>query len=441
MPKVTIIIPAYNAEKFIGRCVKSVLRQEYEDFELIVIDDASTDRTAALLEGFAEEDSRVRVIAGKVNRGVSACRNAGLEAAQGEYIQFIDADDWITPDATRLMVTAAEDSGGDLVVSDFYRVVDKNVAVKGDIDQGGLLSREDFADCMMENPADFYYGVLWNKLFRRDLIRKYDIRMDESLSWCEDFIFNLEYILHCSNIMILKSPVYYYVKTKGSLASSPAFSDFVRMKLNVLEYYDQFYRQVYDEEEYKRRKPDIYRFLIDSAGDGNAFAIMPATKKLGEEKGSVALDSNIKDSPLLDLYLARKMMDRCLSYAAERCKLDVRDVRAFVYISSAGSSYTFRGLMDFTGMTTMTAAASVQKLQSRNFIDITYESGTPVITLMREGSTLADAVSESFENYQKTLTRHLKKEEKELYYETGKAIRTRLRRLLRPQKSEKKKEK
>ena len=103
-PKVSIIIPVYNAEKAVRRCVDSVLDQEYTDFELLLMDDGSKDGSPAILDEYAEKDERVRVVH-KENSGVSATRNMALDMARGDWVQFLDADDWITKDATKLLRT------------------------------------------------------------------------------------------------------------------------------------------------------------------------------------------------------------------------------------------------------------------------------------------------------------------------------------------------
>ena len=120
-------------------------------------------------------------------------------------------------DATKLLVREIKARSADLAVGDFFRVVDGNVSEKGSIETSGTLTRQQYADEMMLAPADLYYGVLWNKLYRRDILERYGIRMDENISYSEDMIFNLEYLLHVENIAILKAPVYYYQYTKGSL--------------------------------------------------------------------------------------------------------------------------------------------------------------------------------------------------------------------------------
>ena len=158
-PIVSIIVPVYNAEKTLARCVDSILNQTYQDYELLLVNDGSTDSSGGLCDSYAARDQRVRVFH-KENAGVSNARNLALTQARGTYLQFLDSDDWITPEATLSLVRAAEDHQCDLIISDFYRVVGERVSHKGDIDEDSVLTREEYAAHMMENPADFYYGVL-----------------------------------------------------------------------------------------------------------------------------------------------------------------------------------------------------------------------------------------------------------------------------------------
>ena len=107
-PMVSIIVPVYNAEQYLRRCVDSILNQEYTDFEVFLVNDGSTDSSGDICEEYGNKDTRVIVIQ-KENTGVSDSRNLALDRARGKYLQFLDSDDWITPDATRLFVRAAEE--------------------------------------------------------------------------------------------------------------------------------------------------------------------------------------------------------------------------------------------------------------------------------------------------------------------------------------------
>ena len=144
------------------------------------------------------------------------------------------------------------------------------------------MSRQEFASYMIENPADFYYGVLWNKMYRRSIIEEYHIRMDTSISWCEDFLFNLEYIRHAESFFALQVPIYYYLKRRGSLVSQGAsITNTVRMKSNIFEYYNEFYKDVYEDKDYADIRLQVYSFLWAAAKDGG---VLPGSKKLGEER-------------------------------------------------------------------------------------------------------------------------------------------------------------
>ena len=142
---------------------------------------------------------------------------------------------------------------------------------------------------MIENPADFYYGVLWNKLYRRRIIEEHKIRMDTDISWCEDFLFNLEYIRHASSFYALKVPIYYYLKRRGSLVTQGmSISNTVRMKINIFEYYNEFYKDVYDQEDYADIRFQVYSFFFAAAKDGGVpWALLPGSKKLGEERKKI----------------------------------------------------------------------------------------------------------------------------------------------------------
>ena len=370
-PTVSIIVPVYNAEHTIPRCIESILNQEYSDFELLLVNDGSTDGSGAVCDAYAARDARIRVIH-KENTGVSDTRNTALTQARGTYLQFLDSDDWITPDATSSLVRAAESAQCDLVVSDFYRVVGERVSQKGDIDDDGVMTREEYAAHMMENPADFYYGVLWNKLYRRSIVEAHHLRMDPEISWCEDFMFNLEYIRYAETFRALQVPIYYYVKTKGSLANqSLTISKTVKMKLMVFEYYQRFFKTVLDEEEYEKSRLKVYRFLLDAAGDGSVPPpILPNSRKLGNERMQVSPDVLSGEGVLYDAFRERKLLERYLETAALKNDLSLPDAKLLLALRSLAFQPTRRELADFVNLPRGTLSLSLQKLTARGLIKL-----------------------------------------------------------------------
>lgn len=370
-PMVSIIVPIYNAEQYLRRCVDSILNQEYTDYELLLVNDGSTDASGDICEEYRDQDPRVIVIQ-KENTGVSDSRNRALDRARGKYLQFLDSDDWITPDATRLFVRAAEEYGCDMVISDFYRVVGERLSPKGDIEEEGVLTREEFAAHMMENPADFYYGVLWNKLYRRDIVEEHKLRMDTDISWCEDFMFNLEYIRYAKVFYALHAPIYYYVKRKGSLASQGInISKTVKMKLNVFEYYNNFYKHVLEEEDYEKNRLQVYRFFIDAAGDGTVPpSILPGSKKLGDERVFVNTEILQAEGPAGEDYRKRKLLEHYLEPVALKGDLKVMDVRLLLCLCEKHEWDSRRELADFAGITRTNLTSGLQRLTMKGFLKV-----------------------------------------------------------------------
>lgn len=338
-PKVSIIVPVYNAEKGLARCVDSILNQEFRDFELILMDDGSRDRSGEICDGYARADARV-VVVHKENTGVSDTRNQAIVRARGTFLQFVDSDDWLTADATKLMVRAAEETGCDLVIADFYRVVGEMVSRKGDIDADQVIGREAFVGFMMENPADYYYGVLWNKLYRREIMEAHGIRMDAKISWCEDFLFNLEYVRYATTFYALRTPVYYYVKTKGSLVNQKiSLSRTVEMKLAMFECYNDFFKHVLDEEAYERKRLQVYHFLVDAAKDGFVFpATIPGTQKLGEERSQALQEVISEDGIIVERYRDRKLIERYLESVALKYDMTLAELSLLLYRKDAGQA-------------------------------------------------------------------------------------------------------
>ena len=370
-PIVSIIVPVYNAQENIVRCIESILKQDFENFELILMNDGSKDASGSICDEYAAKDPRIQVVH-KENSGVSDTRNKAIAMAKGKYLQFIDSDDWITPDATGLMVRMAEEKNCEMVITDFYRVIGERLAQKGDIREDGLLTRKEFALYMMDNPADFYYGVLWNKLYRRDIIENNGLQMDENISWCEDFIFNMEYIRHVENVYALHVPVYYYVKTPGSLVSQGmSITKTIHMKKTVFKCYNEFYKDIFNEEDYEKRRRQVYRFLVDTAGDGMVPpAILPGAMKLGNERVSVSVGISESAGIFLDAYRESKLLDRYLQTVALRQELLLSDIKLLLYFSQTDESGTLKEIAAVTHLKKTKVLLSLQKLMAKEILKI-----------------------------------------------------------------------
>lgn len=382
-PKISIIVPVYNAQKTIARCIESILNQDYKDFELLLIDDGSKDDSGNICDGYAGQDERVRVIH-KENSGVSDTRNLALKEAVGEYLQFLDADDWITPNATRLLVESMENNNCDMVIADFYRVIGERLSHKGSIDEDGVLSRENFANLMMENPADFYYGVLWNKLYKKEIIEKHHLNMNPKISWCEDFMFNLEYIRYCENIYVLQVPIYYYVKTKGSLVSqSMTLAKTIRTKLMVFEYYNEFYKQVLSEEEYEKKRLQIYSYLMDVASDETVPpALISNSKKLGQERSVTNAALGEDQHYFAEDYRNRKLMAYYLEPVAIKNGLSLEEARVLLVLSHNPIVKNKKELAEFMEISQQKLAIILAKFRKNEYVKVSKKRGKDSVQIV-----------------------------------------------------------
>lgn len=369
MPTVSIIVPVYNAGKTIKRCIDSILTQSYRDFELIVLDDGSEDDSGLICDAFAERDARIRVLH-KEKTGVSDTRNQGIAMAEGKYLQFVDSDDWLAPDATGFFIRTVTEHPCDMVIADFYRVIGERVAQKGDIEKDGMMDRASYAANMMQNPADFYYGVLWNKFYRRSIIEKYNIKMDTAVSWCEDFMFNMEYVRHIETIYALKLPVYYYVKTKDSLVSQGfSMKRTIQMKRMVFTYYNDFYRDVLGTEEYEKRKGQVYRFLFDAASDGNVSPLgLSGSYKLGNERTKVSEGVQAGEGIFFELYRERKLQEKLFDIVAWRNDLKTMDVKVLYFLSQPHEGCTWKETADILNISVRQLYGSIQRLMAKEII-------------------------------------------------------------------------
>lgn len=215
-PLVSVVIPVYNGEKEIEKCLRSVMKQNMDDMEIIVVNDGSTDHTEDILRALEKEDSRIRVIY-QQNAGVSAARNRGLEEATGEYIRFADADDQLTENGIRVMVDAIRKEGSELVIAGYKQLLLGKMQRKNLYKKDETVSIEQTLKHMNGWSNSFYYGVLWNKLFVGDVIRRHNIRFRNELKLAEDFTFICHYMHHVNRVTYITDEVYEYHRNGSGL--------------------------------------------------------------------------------------------------------------------------------------------------------------------------------------------------------------------------------
>lgn len=203
---ISVIIPVYKAENSLKKCVDSVLQQSYTNFELILVDDGSPDRSPAICDEYAEKDGKIKVVH-KENGGAGDARNAGLDVAQGEFIAFVDSDDYLERDFLINAVQKTEDA--DFYISGITMCTkdSKNIYVPSI--SGRFSAKETLEKCFAEIPLICLSGP-WCKLFRTDIIKNENIRFDVNLTCGEDTDFNLSYLLKTSSVYIDDRNFYNY---------------------------------------------------------------------------------------------------------------------------------------------------------------------------------------------------------------------------------------
>lgn len=220
-PIFSIIVPVYNSEKQLERCINSILSQRYQDFELLLINDGSSDTSGDICDRVAQEDSRIKVFH-KANGGVSSARNVGLDNAKGEWIVFCDSDDFVLPE---WLVNFAENIRQADLISQGIRFQQFSIDNVAKIVDVGISYEDDlhgYIDLMLEAGI---VGYIFNKAFKKQIIKENNIKFDVRFNFREDEEFVLKYMTHCKRIISINSIGYYYImpnfEQKYSVFNSP----------------------------------------------------------------------------------------------------------------------------------------------------------------------------------------------------------------------------
>ncbi|MGN2337051.1 glycosyltransferase family 2 protein [Clostridium cagae] len=220
MQKVSVIVPVYNSEQYVGYCINSILNQTYRNIEVILVDDGSTDDSLKICRNYEDIDKRVKVIT-TPNKGVSSARNIGINNACGKYLQFVDSDDTIAPEMIERLVVAIETYEMDIVFCGMSMItLDENQRVKSRVD---FSSKAMGKECVLTNkvfmeklPYIMLNTVLLegpcNKIYRKDIFDKLKLEFAEDISLGEDFLVNMEYYNECNGAVFLEESYYYYMQ-------------------------------------------------------------------------------------------------------------------------------------------------------------------------------------------------------------------------------------
>lgn len=223
----SIIVPVYNAEKYLRELLDTLVNQTYEDKEIILVDDESTDKSGLICDQYAEKYSFVRVIH-KKNEGVQKARNTGLEAANGIYIALVDSDDALDIDFYEIVIKAMERTGSDVGVCGFQTEYSSNMHIlkkHDDIPAEVIIDgSENILTCVMGGGENNLAGFVWNKVFKRSIVG--NIKFRPEISICDDLFFTLETMKNTQRAVLVKTPMYHYRYVASSLSKNASINRF-----------------------------------------------------------------------------------------------------------------------------------------------------------------------------------------------------------------------
>lgn len=261
-PKISIIVPVYNVERYLTKCINSILSQSFKDFELILVNDGSTDNSLSICEKYTDIDKRIKLVS-QINKGLSAARNTGLRYANGNYICFIDSDDFVEKDYLRLLWNNIEKYNSDISICEYYLTDAKGkkyaVAKFNEPHDISFLSgRKTFSYFYKDNYVANV--VAWNKIYKKHLFD--NIKYDEG-RYFEDELIALPLFYKAKKVSFIRIPLYNYVQRQGSIMRSPV--TFKKIQDKTLMYRERmaFFKKNKDEVMYKLAVQQYKNWLID----------------------------------------------------------------------------------------------------------------------------------------------------------------------------------
>ena len=257
--RLSIVIPVYNVEDYLPRCLDSILSQKFSAFEVILVDDGSKDSSSEICDVYSVKDSRFRTLH-KKNGGVSAARNSGLQLAKGEYVMFVDSDDALSPDSLEKMFEIVDNGNVDLVVGGFNSYLDTTLTdVYGPKSSSSNEHIYSFFDDAMNEYGELFRSP-WAKLYKRSIITRNSLSFNESLSYAEDKLFVYSYLCHIETAAMLQLPVYEYYRHSGSLSWGKTTERRAKQILDMLPHYFDIFKNLLNRFPDSDRLREVYHY-------------------------------------------------------------------------------------------------------------------------------------------------------------------------------------
>ena len=314
MVQISVIIPVYNAERYLSACLNSIIEQDFKELEIILIDDGSTDSSGKICDEYAKKDSRLRVIH-KKNEGVSIARNTGLDNATGKWITFVDADDWIEKDTYKELSLILEKNEPDILIYNYY---DNNKENALYIKTGTFEDKDEIENLknkiiypLIENEESAVYSFVWNKIFKKSIIDKNNIRfkMENKKAIFEDGIFCIEALENSNKVEICNKYLYYYRSNSSSAMNS--------YNKDILEINDIIFKTIKD-----RCSEDAFKFRVIRQFillcKLKIFNKENTSKNIKKEVAAVLANSPYKENVIIDKKIKLSMKQKIFIFFSKR---------------------------------------------------------------------------------------------------------------------------
>lgn len=232
MTKISIVLPVYNAENTINNTITSIINQTYQEWELIIINDGSIDRSQEICEEYAKKDNRIRLYS-IPNGGPSKARNIGLNKCDGKYIMFVDADDLYNKDMIKIMENQISTDKMDLVCCNYIKSEKEKNEIAKNIDEKIITEKKELYELIEYMQDKLLYNVIWNKIYRYDIIKENNINFDEDIDMGEDYSFNNKYFQYINKAKLINDKLYIHIIEKKSISAKYRKDEFERRIKNI----------------------------------------------------------------------------------------------------------------------------------------------------------------------------------------------------------------